>query len=580
MENEFVIRERVLPEVGEFERIQTSLDSHPPLLQRVYAARGVRDVEDLKLATAGLHSPASMQGLDTAAARLSAAVTEGESVLFVGDFDADGATASALGVSLMRALGAREVDFLVPNRFDFGYGLTPEIVAVAAQSKPDLIVTVDNGISSLKGVEAANELGIAVIVTDHHLPGNELPKALAVVNPNQKGCSFPSKNLAGVGVIWYLLSAVRRVLADQGWFQDKAEPNPAQWLDLVSLGTVADVVPLDYNNRILVYQGLQRMRAGHLRPGLRAIAQVAGKKLVDLTAQDLGFALGPRLNAAGRLEDMTIGIRCLLATDDEEALRLATALNELNRARRSIETQMSQEAELAILDLADEENSVADKKGLAVYREQWHQGVVGIVAGRMRERFFRPVIAFAETGATAPDELKGSARSIPGLHIRDVLADIDTRFPGLIVRFGGHAMAAGLSLKRRHLARFAKAFDAAVDARVNGEVLQNTVLTDGELDAAELALANAELLASGGPWGQGFEEPLFHGSFELISQKVVGENHLKMVVGCGGQVFDAIKFRQAPMPGAEQVELVYHLSVNEWRDRRSLQLMVEHCRAV
>jgi len=580
MENEFVIRQRELPGSAELARVKSSLANQPPLLQRVYAARGIQASPDLDLATAGLHNPAALMNLDVAADRVARAVTEQQSVLFVGDFDADGATASALGVSLLQAMGASKVDFLVPNRFDFGYGLTPEIVAVAAQNKPDLIITVDNGISSLRGVKAANDLAIDVVVTDHHLPGPELPEALAVVNPNQRGCNFPSKNLAGVGVIWYLLSAVRRLLADQGWFATIPEPNPAQWLDLVALGTVADVVPLDRNNRILVHQGLQRMRAGHLRPGLRAIAQVAGKKLPELTAQDLGFALGPRLNAAGRLEDMTIGIRCLLASDDAEALRLATALNELNRARRSIEAQMAQEAELAILDLADEHSAVADKKGLVVYREHWHQGVVGIVAGRMRERFYRPVIAFAEAGATAADELKGSARSIPGLHVRDVLADIDTQFPGLIVRFGGHAMAAGLSLKRRHLGRFSKAFDAVVGARVSADDLENTVLTDGQLESHEVLLANAELLARGGPWGQGFEEPLFHGTFELVSQKVVGDNHLKMVVGTGGEIFDAIKFRQVPMPAAQKVELVYHLSVNEWRNRRSLQLMVEHCRPV
>ena len=580
MGNEFVIRERPLPDAQTLQQLQRDLTDQPPMLQRVYAARGVSNAEELKLVTSALHRPSELLGLDAAAERVAKAVTNNESVLFVGDFDADGATASALGVSLLQALGSERVDFLVPNRFDFGYGLTPEIVAVAARDQPQLIVTVDNGISSLAGVAAANELGIDVVVTDHHLPGPELPNAFAIVNPNQEGCPFPSKNLAGVGVIWYLLSAVRRVLSEQGWFKGRVEPNPAQWLDLVALGTVADVVPLDQNNRILVHQGLLRMRAGHLRPGLRAIAKVAGRNISELVAQDLAFALGPRLNAAGRLEDMTIGIRCLLATDDEEALRLATALNELNRSRRSIEAEMTQEAELAILDLADEESEVADKRGLTVYREHWHQGVVGIVAGRMRERFHRPVIAFAEAGGIAPDELKGSARSIPGLHVRDVLADIDTRFPGLIVRFGGHAMAAGLSLKRRHLSRFSKAFDAAVAARVADEDLQNTVVTDGALDAHEVLLANAELLARGGPWGQGFEEPVFHGVFELVSQRVVGEDHLKMVVGTGGEVFDAIKFRQAPMTDAKSVELVYHLSVNEWRDRRSLQLMVEHCRPV
>ena len=361
------------------------------------------------------------------------------------------------------------------------------------------------------------------------------------------------------------------------------KPNPADWLDLVALGTVADVVPLDRNNRILVHQGVQRMRAGRVRPGLKALARVAGRDLQKLVAQDLAFALGPRLNAAGRLEDMTIGIRCLLSEDDEDALQLATALNELNRSRRSIEAEMTQEAELAILELAeqgDADTALRTRHGLAVFREHWHQGVVGIVAGRMRERFFRPVIAFAEAGATAPDELKGSARSIPGLHVRDVLAAIDSRFPGLIVRFGGHAMAAGLSLKRRHFERFARAFDSAVGEHISLEDLRNRVLSDGVLEPGELRLSNAEVLQQAGPWGQAFEEPVFHGEFDLVSQKVVGENHLKLVVAAHGEVFDAIKFRQPPLPEARRVQLVYHLSVNEWRDRRSLQLIVEHCRAL
>ena len=570
-----------MPEGQALLDISAQLSDQPPLLRRVYAARGVTGSDDLVLATQGLYKPSQLLGIDKAAQRIARAVQEQEFVLLVGDFDADGATASTVGVSLLEALGAARVDFLVPNRFNFGYGLTPELIAVALRDKPDLIITVDNGISSNAGVRCANEAGIDVVVTDHHLPGPDLPEALAVVNPNQRGCEFPSKNLAGVGVIWYVLSAVRRVLADAGWFANRAEPNPAQWLDLVALGTVADVVPLDRNNRILVQQGLARMRAGHLRPGLRALARVAGKNLSELVSQDLAFALGPRLNAAGRLKDMTIGIRCLLATDDEEALRLATALNELNQARRSIEQEMSQEAELAILDLHDVTDS---RKGLTVYREHWHQGVVGIVAGRMRERFFRPVIAFAEAGATAPDELKGSARSIPGLHVRDVLAVIDARFPGLIVRFGGHAMAAGLSLKRRHYERFSKAFDTAVGELVNDDDLRNTVMTDGALELVDVALANAEIISRGGPWGQGFEEPVFHGEFDLVSQRVVGENHLKMVVGMDGQVFDAIKFRQAPLqfdqPDTRRVQMVYHLAVNEWRERRSLQLLVEHCRPV
>jgi len=556
-----------------------ALGSVPPLLRRVYAARGVAKDSDLELATKALINPAGLLNVERAAERIVTAIEADEAITIVGDFDADGATASALAVSLLQALGvnAGKVRFLVPNRFEFGYGLTPEIVALALRDAPSLLITVDNGISSIAGVQCANDAGIDVVVTDHHLPGEELPAAYAIVNPNQAGCNFPSKHLAGVGVIWYLLSVVRRLLRERGAFANKPEPNPADWLDLVALGTVADVVVLDQNNRILIDQGLKRMRAGRARPGIRALANVAGRPLSQIQAQDLAFALGPRLNAAGRLEDMSIGIRCLLATTDDEATKLATALNELNRARRSIEQEMTQEAELAVLDLGDE---LAQSWGLTVHREHWHQGIVGIVAGRMRERFNRPVIAFAEAGASAPDELKGSARSIAGLHIRDVLASIDAKYPGLILRFGGHAMAAGLSLKRRHYSRFSRAFDTAVSEQLDAAALEQRVWSDGSLAVAELDLDNAQQLASAGPWGQGFPEPLFHGDFELVSQRVVGEAHLKMVLGLGGSVFDAIKFRQSALPGTSRVRVAYHLSVNEYRDRRSLQLLVEHLMAL
>lgn len=553
------------------------LDDLPPILRRVLAGRGVATAAELDLGTSGLLPPSGLRGLEAAVERLVRAVREGERILFVGDFDADGATASALGVSLLQAMGAADVRFIVPNRFEFGYGLTPEIVALALREEPALIVTVDNGISSIEGAACAREAGLDLIVTDHHLPGKELPDALAIVNPNQVGCEFGSKNLAGVGVIWYLLAATRRRLAEQNWFAHRPQPNPADWLDLVALGTVADVVPLDFNNRVLVEQGLKRMRAGRLRPGLRALARVAGRVPERLTAQDLGFALGPRLNAAGRLEDMAIGIRCLLAETDAAAMQLATALNELNRARREIEQEMTAEAERAVVAI---DIDPAERHGLCVYQPGWHQGVVGIVAGRVRERFNRPVIAFADVGGSAPDELKGSARSIPGLHVRDALADIAARVPGLILRFGGHAMAAGLTIRRRHFERFERAFESAVRARLEPGALAHRVLTDGSLDEADMTLDNAELLTGLGPWGQGFPEPVFHGRFEIVSSRVVGETHLKLVVRPlgGSAVFDAIKFRQAPLPGVSRVELVYHLSVNEWRDRRSLQLLVDELR--
>ena len=562
------------------QRSSAEFPNQPPWLARALHNRGLRSAAELQLSTAGLLPPDDLLGMDAAVARLGHAVVAGERILLVGDFDADGATAVALGVSLLQAMGAN-VGFEVPNRFDFGYGLTPEIVALALRRDdpaPQLIVTADNGISSHAGVACAREAGIDVLVTDHHLPGDDLPDACAIVNPNQPGCGFASKHLAGVGVLWYLLSALRRHLRERHWFQSRPEPNPAAWLDLVALGTVADVVPLDRNNRILVQQGLLRMRAERTRPGVRALAAVAGRTLARLDAADLGFALGPRLNAAGRLEDMTIGIRCLLAGDDQEARSLATALNELNRSRRSIEAQMSQEAELALLDVVEEGR---ERLGLCVYREHWHQGVVGIVAGRMRERFHRPVIAFAEAGSTAPDELKGSARSIPGLHVRDVLAAIDAVHPGLIVRFGGHAMAAGLSLKRRHYERFGRAFDTAVAERLSPEIAQARIDSDGDLAAADLTLANADAVAALGPWGQAFPEPLFHGEFELVSQRVVGEVHLKLVLRRDDSVFDAIAFRQQPLAaGTRRVLLAYRLSANEYRERRSLQLRVEHLRAI
>jgi single-stranded-DNA-specific exonuclease len=501
------------------------------------------------------------------------AIETDESILLVGDFDADGATSVALAVSLLRALGARQVDFLVPNRFDYGYGLSPEIVALAAQRAPGLLITVDNGVSSVAGVAAANAAGMDVIVTDHHLPGRELPAALALVNPNLPDCRFASKALAGVGVIYYLLGVVRSRLRDAGWFRTRPEPNLADWLDLVALGTVADVVPLDANNRILVHQGLGRMRAGRCRPGVRALAEVAGRSLHKLTAQDLGFALGPRLNAAGRLSDMTLGIRCLLSTDMDEARSLARGLDELNRMRRELERDMVQEAELIV---AGHRVEAADRFGVCVYEPGWHQGIIGIVAGRLRERINRPVIAFAEAGDASPDELKGSARSLPDLHVRDTLDAIAARYPGMLVRFGGHAMAAGLSIKRVHYTRFAKAFDTEVRRRLPTAALDPTLETDGSLAADELCLTMAQRLAEAGPWGQSFPEPLFHGEFDLVNQRVVGQEHLKLVMRHDGGLVDAIAFRRAPLGEAKRLQVAYRLAENDYGDVPTLQLVVEH----
>lgn len=552
-------------------------DNVPPVLARVYAARGVADAGELDRSLARMLPPQHLDGADRAAARVAAAIMAGESILVVGDFDADGATSVALAVSLLRALGAARVAFLVPNRFEFGYGLSPEIVALAVRRDPQLLITVDNGVSSIAGVEAANRAGIDVVVTDHHLPGRELPAAYAIVNPNLADSAFPSRNLAGVGVIYYLLGLVRAALRSEGWFESRPEPNLADWLDLVALGTVADVVPLDRNNRILVYQGVQRMRAGRCRPGVQALAEVAGRRLARLTEQDLGFALGPRLNAAGRLEDMTLGIRCLLADSLGEARELARALDELNLARRELEQVMVRDAELIV---AHHEVAAGDRFGVCVYDPGWHQGVVGLVAGRLRERIDRPVIAFADAGAVAPDELKGSARSVPQLHVRDALDAIAVRYPGMLVKFGGHAMAAGLSIKRVHYERFARAFDAEVQRLLPAAALQRRIETDGSLDDAELTLATARLLKESGPWGQGFPEPSFHDEFDLVSQRVVGQAHLKLVVRRGRRVLDAIAFRQPPLRDARRLQLVYRLAENDYGDPPTLQLVVEHLRVL
>ncbi len=549
----------------------------PELLRRVYGNRGIGSPGELERSLKNLADPATFKDIDRAALRIATALREREQILLVGDFDADGATAVALGVSLLRAFGAQQVDFVVPDRFKYGYGLSPEIVSVALAAAPNLLITVDNGVSSIEGVELANAHGVDVIVTDHHIPAAELPPAHAIVNPNVPGCQFPSKAIAGVGVIYFVLARVRRVLKDDGWFQKQGipEPNLAHWLDLVALGTVADVVPLDHNNRTLVHQGLQRIRAGRCRPGIQALAKVSGCALAGLRASDLGFYLGPRLNAAGRLDDMTAGIRCLLAATIEEALPHAQALDDFNRQRRQLQQKMVAQAEVVAGTAVP---SADDRYGVVVFDPGWHQGIVGIVAGRLRERMNRPVVVLAPAGAAEPHMLRGSARSIPDLNIRDALAVLASRNPGLLSKFGGHAMAAGLSIRRVYQARFAQAFDAVARELLPAAALQARIETDGELASADISLQNAMLLANAGPWGQAFPEPSFHGIFDVVNQRVVGEAHLKLVLQAGGRLLDAIAFNQPPLAKARSVEAVYKLDVNDYRAMPTVQLRVEHLR--
>ena len=551
-----------------------------PLLQRIYQSRGVSDQQALERQLSCLPAPLAMQGIAAAVSRLVTAIHQQESILIVGDFDADGATSSALMVLALRAMGFKTVDFLVPNRFDYGYGLTPEIVDLAAQKSPDLIITVDNGISSVEGVARANTLGIEVIVTDHHLPGAVLPAATAIVNPNQPGCEFPTKNLAGVGVAFYLLSAFRGQLRKEDWFtqQQLPEPNMANWLDLVALGTVADVVPLDQVNRALVYQGLLRIRAGRSRPGIQALLRIAGKNPARLVATDLGFALGPRLNAAGRLDDISLGIQCLLTEDHQQALHAAQALDDLNQDRKTIEAGMQREALAIVEQFSMDPTSMP--AALCLFQEDWHQGVVGLLASRIKEKYHRPVVAFArgESG-----ELKGSSRSIPGLHIRDALDAVATQNPGLITKFGGHAMAAGLSLDEDRLEDFTRAFQQQVASSLSEDDLQAKLVTDGPLTPKQLSKQTAELLREAGPWGQLFPEPCFEGNFVIQQQRIVGEKHLKLVLAPEGQPelgIDAIWFNidTAVWPNLNTgvVHCVYRLDINEFRGVESLQLLVQH----
>ncbi len=550
----------------------------PPLLRRLYASRGVSSAGELERSVRGMLPWQQLSGIDKAVTLLYRALQEELRIVVVGDFDADGATSTALSVLALRALGCGNVTCLVPNRFDDGYGLSPEVVDQAHARGAQMILTVDNGISSHTGVDRAHELGIPVLVTDHHLPGETLPDAEAIVNPNLRDCTFPSKSLAGVGVAFYLMLALRAHLRDQGWFAARglAEPNLAELLDLVALGTVADVVPLDANNRILTWQGLSRIRAGKCRPGIKALLEIANRDPQKLAASDLGFALGPRLNAAGRLDDMSVGVALLLCDNVGEARVLASELDALNQTRKEIEQGMQAEA-LALCEKL-ERSSETLPGGLAMYHPEWHQGVVGILASRIKERFHRPVIAFAPAGDGL---LKGSGRSIQGLHMRDALERLDTLYPGMMLKFGGHAMAAGLSLEASRFEEFQQRFGDLVTEWLDPALLQGEVVSDGPLSPAEMTLEVAEMLRDAGPWGQMFPEPLFDGRFRLLQQRIVGERHLKVMVEPvgGGPLLDGIAFNVDttiwPDNGVREVSLAYKLDVNEFRGNRSVQLIID-----
>ena len=554
-------------------------DSLPPLLRRLYASRGVKSDRDLERSVKGMLPWQQLTGIDEAVTHLYNAMREGLRIIVVGDFDADGATSTALSVLALRSLGCDNVSYLVPNRFDDGYGLSPEVVDQAHARGAQLILTVDNGISSHAGVARAHELGIPVVVTDHHLPGDTLPEAEAIVNPNLRDCDFPSKSLAGVGVAFYLMLALRAFLRDNGWFEARgiAMPNLAELLDLVALGTVADVVPLDANNRILTWQGLSRIRAGRCRPGIKALLEIANREAHKLAASDLGFALGPRLNAAGRLDDMSVGVALLLCDNLGEARQLASDLDALNQTRKEIEQGMQAEALTLCEQL--ERSSETLPGGLAMYHPEWHQGVVGILASRIKERFHRPVIAFAPAGEGV---LKGSGRSIQGLHMRDALERLDTLYPGMMLKFGGHAMAAGLTLEEANFEAFQQRFGDLVTEWLDPALLQGEILSDGPLSAQEMTLEVAEMLREAGPWGQMFPEPMFDGEFRLLQQRLVGERHLKVMlepVG-GGPLLDGIAFNVDtaiwPDNGVRQVKIAYKLDVNEFRGNRSVQLIIEN----
>jgi len=550
-----------------------------PLLERIFLARGITSELELDRTLAKLPSPWLLSGMEEMVEHLIVAINEQQKICIVADFDADGATSCAVAIKGLQLLGAGQVTFVVPNRFEYGYGLTPEIVELVKLQNPDVIITVDNGISSIDGVKAATDSGIKVLVTDHHLPGSNLPAATAIVNPNLLDDKFPNKSLAGVGVIFYVLLALRSRLRDINWFETNQvkEPNLAQLLDYVALGTVADVVALEQSNRILVYQGLLRIRTGRCHPGLTALVEVSGKNPQTITAADLGFSLGPRLNAAGRMDDMSLGIQCLLSDDPALAKDIALQLDELNNDRREVEAVMKHEAltYLSEMKALDEHHLPA---GVCLFDANWHQGVIGILASRIKDQVHRPVIAFAPAGK---DLIKGSARSIPGVHIRDVLSDIAAAHPKLLSKFGGHAMAAGLSLKMHDYPPFALAFDEMVSKRLASVDLEQKILSDGELSEQEMTIEIADLLQNSATWGQEFPEPLFDGVFDVIQSRIVGQRHLKLVLRkpVGDLVIDAIAFfvdRPEHWLGLRQIKAVYKLDINEFRGNRTVQFIVQY----
>ncbi len=562
-------------------------DSIPPILKRIYINRGITDIAQLETSARGLHSYQKLGGIEQAVELLFQAIQEQKRIIVVGDFDADGATSSALSVLALRMLGSNNVDYLVPNRFEDGYGLSPEVVDQALELGAEMIMTVDNGVSSIEGVRYAKENGITVLVTDHHLPGQVLPEVDAMVNPNLDSCAFPSKALAGVGVAFYLMMALCVHMRKHNWFaqQGMQEPKLMELIDLVALGTVADVVPLDENNRILVHQGLQRIRAGKARPGIQALIEVAKRDARRLVVSDFGFALGPRINAAGRLDDMSFGVELLMCNNIHAARRMASELDGLNQTRKEIEEGMKQEAMAFCERLQFGENSQLPY-GLSLFQRDWHQGVIGILASRIKEKFHRPVIAFADGGEGT---IKGSCRSIPGLHMRDALDFIDTQNPGLIIKFGGHAMAAGLTIKEQDFERFSRLFDEVVKKELDEAALKGVILTDGELKPEEFSMHIAEQLRAGGPFGQAFPEPIFDGEFKVLHQKLVGEKHLKLMleplykghptnVMIDGIAFN-VDLRRWPDASVKTVRLAYKLDVNEFRGNQSLQLMIDHIEA-
>lgn len=548
--------------------------SYSPLLSQLYASRGITDPSELDNRTQTLIKAKQLKGISDACELLYQAYLTQKKIVIIGDFDADGATSTALSVLSLRALGFNNVDYLIPNRFDYGYGLSIEIVDLAMQQGAEFIMTVDNGIASVSGVAHAKALGITVLVTDHHLPGTDIPEADAIVNPNQAGCDFPSKNLAGVGVAFYVMLALRSLMQEKGCFNCIAAPNLANFLDIVALGTVADVVKLDANNRTLVYQGIARIRAGFCRPGIRALIAVAKRNQQQLVASDLGFSLGPRLNAAGRLDEMSHGVELLLCEDDLTANTLATELDALNQSRREIEQSMQQEALLSLQNLAIDQGNLP--YALCLFEADWHQGVIGLVASRIKEKHYRPTFAFARANN---GEIKGSARSIPGIHIRDILDLVDKKIPGVILKFGGHAMAAGLSLLEVDFQLFNETLNAILKEQVEPELLQNVVLSDGPLLPQQITLNVAQELRDAGPWGQGFSAPLFDGIFELKQQRIVGQKHLKMILQQGDKLIDAIAFNIDinlwPNIAIKQVFCVYSLDINEFRGEKNVQLLVQ-----